>query len=87
MVDYYVLHNILQAGIVIDMKQLSSANNARDYQKSSFCGEGGCVGVARTAEGVSVVDLKQSKLKSLEFTQAEWQAFVAGVKNGEFDLN
>jgi Domain of unknown function (DUF397) len=51
---------------------------------SSFCSDGSCVGVALGADEVRVVDTKTEG--ALSFTAEEWQAFVAGVKAGEFDL-
>ncbi|MFC5139519.1 DUF397 domain-containing protein [Actinomycetospora rhizophila] len=51
---------------------------------SSFCSDGACVGVAIEGDAVRVVDTKSSA--ALRFTPAEWAAFVAGVKAGEFDL-
>ncbi|MDD7941524.1 DUF397 domain-containing protein [Actinomycetospora lutea] len=51
---------------------------------SSFCTDGSCVGVALDQDEVRVVDTKSSE--ALRFTPAEWSAFVAGVKAGEFDL-
>ncbi|WP_433038664.1 DUF397 domain-containing protein [Actinomycetospora sp. CA-053990] len=53
---------------------------------SSFCSEGSCVGVALEPDGVRVVDTKLGDSSGLRFTPAEWAAFVAGVKAGEFDL-
>jgi hypothetical protein len=53
---------------------------------SSFCSEGGCVGVAIEPGEVIVVDTKSDDAPALRFTPAEWSAFVAGVKAGEFDL-
>ncbi|MEJ2863486.1 DUF397 domain-containing protein [Actinomycetospora flava] len=53
-------------------------------RRSSFCSDGGCVGVAMAGDEVRVVDTKSSE--ALRFTPEEWAAFVAGVKAGEFDL-
>jgi hypothetical protein len=53
---------------------------------SSFCTTGSCVGVAIAAGEVVVVDTKAGEAPALRFTPAEWAAFVAGVKAGEFDL-
>ena len=53
---------------------------------SSFCTDGGCVGIAEVSGHVVVVDTKDADLPHLRFTREEWAAFVAGVKNGEFDL-
>ncbi|MEU8250951.1 DUF397 domain-containing protein [Nonomuraea sp. NPDC048916] len=58
------------------------------WRKSSFCnGASACVEVAPLADGN--VALKDSKLEDgpvLVFTPAEWAAFTAGVRDGEFDL-
>jgi hypothetical protein len=54
---------------------------------SSFCTDGGCVGITMEPHGeVWVVDTKRGDGPALRFTSAEWAAFVAGVKAGEFDL-
>jgi hypothetical protein len=53
---------------------------------SSFCSDGTCVGVAIEHDEVAVVDTKAGDAPPLRFTPAEWAAFVAGVKAGEFDL-
>ena len=59
-----------------------------EYQISSYCNGGGCVEVGRMPDGPVVVrDSKDPERRaSLVFTAEEWVAFVAGVKNGEFDL-
>ncbi len=51
-------------------------------------GNGGqCVEVARNLPGIIAVrDSKNPSGPSLIFTPAEWQAFVGGTKDGEFDL-
>lgn len=59
------------------------------WQKSSYSGNGGgdCVEVARNLPGiVAVRDSKHQDGPVLVFTPAEWAAFTAGVRNGEFDL-
>lgn len=44
-----------------------------------------CVECARTPDGgMAVRDSKNPDSLILRFTAAEWQAFVAGVHNGEF---
>ncbi|MBG0828531.1 DUF397 domain-containing protein [Planomonospora sp. ID67723] len=46
-----------------------------------------CVEVARPDRGpVLVRDSKDPDGPKLAFTQAEWRAFVAGVKGGELDV-
>jgi len=57
--------------------------------KSSFSGGNGgsCVEVAFLPDGdVAVRDTKDRALAPHTYTAAEWDAFVAGVKAGEFDL-
>lgn len=51
-------------------------------------GNGGCVEVASAASGfIGVRDTKQLGLGPvLEFAGEQWTAFVAGVRDGVFDL-
>lgn len=56
-----------------------------DWHKSSYSGQGNCLEVARLADGVAVRDSKHPDAGMLTFTPAEWQAFVAGCRAGEFD--
>jgi hypothetical protein len=55
--------------------------------RSNGSGGNNCVQVRRaSATGqVFVRDSKQAAGPMLSFTPAEWEAFVAGVKAGEFD--
>jgi hypothetical protein len=47
---------------------------------------GNCVEVSSLSGGqVGVRDSKDSEGLVLRFTPAEWDAFVGGVRNGEFD--
>lgn len=59
----------------------------RIFMISTYCAHGGCVAVAKLPDGGRVVrDAKAADDGPvLEFTAAEWTAFVAGVKDGEFD--
>lgn len=57
-----------------------------DFRTSSFCSMGDCVEVGRADD--SAVHLRDSKDRAqpaLVFPPQEWRAFVAGVRNGEFD--
>lgn len=49
-------------------------------------GNGDCVEVAITTEGVAVRDTKDRSKAPHTYTLAEWSAFISGVKDGEFDL-
>jgi len=49
--------------------------------------DGQCVEVADNIPGIIAVrDSKQPDGPALLFTLAEWDAFVGGVRDGEFDL-
>lgn len=61
-----------------------------DFKKSSFSQHGWgkkyCVEVKRAKDSISVRDSKSSTEAILSFTTEEWDAFVKGVKSGEFDI-
>jgi Domain of unknown function (DUF397) len=65
----------------------SVETTAPSWIKSSLSyGNGNCVEVAGLADDVVMVrDSKNVKGPILGFTPAEWDAFVGGVRNGEFD--
>ena len=57
------------------------------YTKSSYSSADGCVEVQLLSDGT--IGLRDSKDRSKPphlFTSREWQAFIAGVRAGEFDL-
>ncbi len=57
------------------------------FRKSSFSGNSGCVEVCQRPDGmIAIRDSKDISLPPHHFTPAEWTAFLAGVRNGEFDL-
>jgi hypothetical protein len=57
-----------------------------DYRVSSYTGGGNCVAVARLASGsVAVKHSWRRDVQPIVFTRDEWIAFIAGVKDGEFD--
>jgi len=63
--------------------------DAAQWRTSSYSGSNGgnCVEVARNLPGVVAVrDSKDRGGPVLAFTPAEWEAFTAGVRDGEFDL-
>jgi hypothetical protein len=45
-----------------------------------------CVEVAFVDEAIAVRDSKNPSGPALIFTAAEWDAFVGGAKDGEFDV-
>lgn len=54
--------------------------------KSSYSADNGCVEVAVLDDCVGVRDSKDKSGPRLLFTQEEWKAFIAGVRDGEFEL-
>ena len=59
---------------------------AAAWRTSTFCDLNGCVEVAVLEDRVVVRDAKDRAGPVLVFTAAEWDAFVGGVRGGEFDL-
>jgi hypothetical protein len=57
------------------------------WRKSSYSDNGHCVEVADLPDGGRLVrDTKLDEASPvLRYTAAEWRAFIAGVKAGEFD--
>jgi hypothetical protein len=67
---------------------------AAAWSKSRRSGQSNCVEVAVTEgskEGsdhvITVRDSKNPDGPKLVFTPAEWEAFTAGVRDGEFDID
>ncbi len=64
---------------------MQDLSNVR-WSKSSRSGAGNnCVEVAHLDTGRAVRDSKNPAGPALMFTAAEWVAFTAGVRAGEFD--
>jgi hypothetical protein len=61
-------------------------SQARWFRSSASGDSGNCVEVAITEHAVAIRDSKKPDGGHLLFTPAEWAAFLAGAKNGEFDL-
>jgi hypothetical protein len=63
--------------------------NDSQFKTSSYTNPGGiinrCVNVAMTSDGVAVRDTKDPDKTTLFFRKDEWEAFIKGVKDGQFD--
>jgi hypothetical protein len=55
------------------------------WLKSSASGSGNCVEVAQTEAAVYVRNSKRPLAGVVAFTGGEWEAFLIGVRKGEFD--
>ncbi|MDA0637301.1 DUF397 domain-containing protein [Nonomuraea sp. MCN248] len=70
------------------MDELTLDLRAATWIKSSYSGSNGgnCVEVAELSSGYrGVRDSKNPTGPTLVFTPGEWDAFINGVKDGEFD--
>lgn len=67
---------------------MSNSACESSWIKSSLSfANGDCVEVASLPDGqIAVRDSKDTAGPVLRFTSSEWQAFVAGARNGEFDI-
>jgi hypothetical protein len=57
-----------------------------EWRKSSRSSTNACVEVAFVDAQVAVRDSKHKDQAVLLFTPREWEAFLGGVRGGEFDL-
>lgn len=60
-----------------------------NWRKSTFSNANGCVEVAfvHNDTRIAVRDSKNRHGPVLMFTRVEWEAFLGGVRGGEFDLS
>lgn len=57
-----------------------------EWRRSSYCDTSACVDVAFVDGEHSGVLIRNSRIApAISATREEWEAFVAGVKAGEFD--
>lgn len=56
------------------------------WRKSARSGVNGCVEVALDSGRVAVRDSKDRQGPVLMFTAHEWEAFLGGARDGEFEL-
>jgi Domain of unknown function (DUF397) len=56
------------------------------WRKSTLSNANGCVEVAFVNDRIAVRDSKDPLGGTLKFTRIEWEAFLGGVRGGEFDL-
>jgi hypothetical protein len=76
-----VQQTIETKGMTVD---LSEARWFKSTRSGPNCDN--CVEVAFVGEAIALRDSKDPAGPALIFTQGEWDAFVGGAKDGEFDL-
>ena len=64
---------------------MDTTEGSIQWRRSSRCETGACVEVAHIDCTIAIRDSKDVDRPVLTFSQGEWAAFVAGVRNGEFD--
>ncbi len=67
------------------MSIYSVAPDQVSWRTSSTCDLGSCVGVARQGEFIIISNTGDPDSPVPKFTAAEWRAFLAGAKKGDFD--
>jgi Domain of unknown function (DUF397) len=68
------------------MERLTPERDSSWVKSSLSMSNGNCVEVASlSGGGIGVRDSKDTEGPVLRFTPGEWQAFLGGVRNGEFD--
>jgi hypothetical protein len=63
----------------------SSPSAGPVFRKSSFSQTAACIEVAFDGDAVLIRNSRDLPSGTLQFTQIEWEAFVSGVSNGEFE--
>ena len=56
------------------------------WVRSSLCQGGECVEISGLGTDEIRMRSSANRSKALKFTPQEWDAFLGGVRNGEFDL-
>lgn len=68
--------------------QESAGGNKKPGKISSFCQDGGCIEVVDQDGLICLLNTSpESRSYVVSATYAEWEAFIKGVKAGEFDLD
>jgi hypothetical protein len=71
--------------MIIEAKGLRVDLANAQWTKSSHSQSGSCVEVAFVDGAIAVRDSKDRSGPVLIYTPAEWEAFIGGVKDGEFE--
>ena len=58
---------------------------ALSWRVARYCNSGACVRVAADGASVLIGDSKNPAGPVLSYSRAEWDTFIAGVRQGDFD--
>lgn len=61
------------------------ARKGLSWYIATSCESGACVQVAASGDNILLRDSKRPDGPLLSYTRIEWDAFIQGVKRGEFD--
>ncbi len=61
-------------------------DSKREFKKSSFCSKGKCCVDVAIGSHLVLVRNSEKHEKTIHFSIDEWRDFIAGVKDGEFDI-
>ena len=56
------------------------------WRRARMCGSNACVEVAKIDDHYLIRDSKDPDRPALWFTSQEWEVFVAGVRDGDFNF-
>jgi len=62
----------------------SDPTAAPQWRRSSYCANGACIEVATDGPSVGIRDSKDLAAGELRLTPAEFRAFIAAVRDGNF---
>ena len=61
-------------------------SSSTPWRKSTASAQGNCVEVSFADESVLMRNSRNPEGPVLSFTHSEWEAFLTGVRNSEFDI-
>jgi len=71
---------------VTEVLQMINPTEQPQWQRARRCASDACVEVAKVGGQYLLRDSKNPDRPPMRFTEAEWHAFVAATKDGDFDF-
>lgn len=76
---------VCECVIGVDHNDDGEKDSMSEWKRSSFCGNSTCVEVRLSRIGGRVLKTSHVESNKVFIANDEWDAFIAGVKAGEFD--